>query len=441
MTGGSTVNCGCAGKTPLERIVHPARREARSALAASSVHLAGTLDSGLLPLTEGLEREIVVCGIDSSTQATLSGRTWALSTVLPTVDDTRTVDRFGDLLEREYSNLGDGPTVIAKGHSVQLTDTTRSVHATELLRPTGPRRPGFRAGNVDLIHAFPKLDPPDQAAIATAHAFNDCYAYGATGDRTLRPLVAVPTDDRPRATTVTRWYRQHISRSVTVLDPAIIPHDGEGRLYGAAVTATTDRVPPIHRGRLRAGDEVLLHRPLGAVACYAQAAEEDNETLRRTATTHLRADHEVVGEIVSAFRPEPGDAFDPNRHVKLATDVSGPGIAGLARLVRSRGLSLRVDGLPFVDSQAVTRAREQWLLPDATIGTNGPLAFIGRSSVLDRVASRLRETDGDGHRLGTVVDTPGPSLRGDDAVSVSAYVEDPITHRDHEYGKGESIYE
>lgn len=436
MTGGSTVNCGCAGKTPLERIVHPARRKARATLAASSAHLAGALDSGLLPLTDGLDRELVVRGIDSPERATLSGRTWALSAVLPSVDDTRTADRFRDLLEREYSGLGDGPTVIAKGHSVQLPDATRSVHATELLRPTGPRRPGFRAGNVDLIHAFPKLDPPDQAAVATAHAFNDCYAYGATGDRTLRPFVAVPTDDCPRATTVTRWYRQRVPSSVTVLDPAIIPHDGEGWLYGAAVTATTDRVPPIHRGRLRAGDEVLLHRPLGAVACYAQALEDGDEALKRTATTHLRADHETVGEIVRAFRPEPWDAFDPDRHVKLATDVSGPGIAGIARLVEGKGFSLRVDDLPFLDSRAVTRAREQWLVPDATIGTNGPLAFIGRSSVLDRVASRLREKGVAGHRLGTVVDSPGPSLRGDDAVSVAAYVEDPITHRNHEYARG-----
>lgn len=434
------VNCGCAGKTPLDRIVRPARARVSHRLAETNVRFAGDLDCALLPRTEAVEH--VHVGGDGSTVARTqgtsdgaardaSGRSWAVSAILASTDDATSVAQFTDVLERGYRALtGGAPTVVGKAHSVQIPDATKTNQVSDVFTPVGDRRPGFRAANVDVIHAFPGLDPGEQAGIATVHALNDCYAIGAAADAVVHPIVALPeTGYRSEPATIANWYRRHAPPGTTVRNPQCVVHDGGACLYGATVTATVDRIPPIHTHRLTPGDGVLLTRQLGAVAWYAHAASVDDEDLRRAATAELLDGHETVAETIRAFSPEPGDVFDPTRHIKVATDVSGPGLLGVARLPERAGCRLRVDALPFLDRAAVDAARERWLLPDATIGTNGPIAVFAHENVLDAVEAELVDADCDPHRIGELERTGGQILTAK-SVSLDAYVEDRAIYTD-----------
>lgn len=424
--------CGCAGKTALGRVVRPARERARSRLAGSGVYLAGDLEAGLVPRTERLERvagsvSLSDTGVERPWRGPAPDEAWGMGAVLAAPDAGRSAAAFADVLEVGYT----APPVrdrllVAKGHSVQVVGTDRTTVALDLLRPHGSRRPGYVVGNVDVVHGFPGLDPETQAAIAGAHALNDCYAYGATTDRTLRPVVGVPAGvDRPAPERVRAWYQRALPRALDLLEPTVVRHGGRGWLFGASVTAEIDHAPPVHAGRVEPGDEVLLHRPLGAVAALAAARDRDDAPLRERALDTLQDDHAAVGAAIAATCPRVGagdERFDPARHLKVAVDVSGPGVGGVAGTVARSGNRLHVESTPFFDRAAVRHARRNWLLPDATIGTNGPVAMIGRSAAVDRVESALRDAGVDPVRLGRVVADEGRETNGERPVSTAAGV-------------------
>lgn len=316
-----------------------------------------------------------------------------------------------------------------KGHSIQLEGATEQTVWGERLVPSGRRRPGYRAVNVDVIHAFPGLAPERQAAVATFHALNDCYAQGAAEEREVRPIVAVPDGTDLGSERVERWYRAAAPETVGVREPSIVVHDGRGWQFGAAATAATGRTPPVRRAAIEAGDEVTVHRPLGALALYAgtvgtggpPSAPVDS-SVRDRAIEALTSDHAAVARAVAASHPAPEEAFDPDRHLKWVCDVSGPGIGGLLDATKSESVGLRLEALPVLDQDAIEAVRDRWVVPDVTVETNGPLAAIGSPTALERFERRLEGISGtDPTRIGRVTGDRG--LQWADGVDLERYVE------------------
>jgi hypothetical protein len=428
-----TLPCGCMGKTSLDGVVHPARRRVRGPLARAGVYLGGALECGLVPRRMALDRteaRVVLDG-DNDVRRTDTGDAsnpvpaWGLVSVLAAPATGTGVSAFANALRRGYGALATGGRlVVAKGHSVQVAGTDQTTFAGDLLRPRGERRPGYVAGNIDVVHAFPNLDPATQAAVASEHALNDCYAYGGTNERVLRPVIGVPgTADAPTATTVQQWYCDDLPGGVALLPPTVFRHGGRGWLFGATATAELAHVPPVHAGRVEPGDAVLLHRPLGAVAALSAPRDDGDDAVRERAVSVLRADHADVGEVIASLSPVNGAGFDPDRHLKLATDVSGPGIGGVVDAVSGDGRRLHIESLPFVDRGAVAQARRQWLIPDATVGTNGPVAMVGRPEAIARAEARLRERGADPVRLGRV-EAGSSGVSTADDVRLDRFVED-----------------
>jgi selenophosphate synthase len=434
------IPCGCIGKTPLNRVVRPAKRRVRRRLAAKDVYLAGTLDCGLLPRRESLDRNAdrVTLDGDGSVRrgptADVETPAWGLAAVLTAPEHGTSARAFADALEAGYGSLaGDGRLTIGKGHSLQISNADRTTVAFDLFRPRGERRPGFVAGNIDVIHAFPDLEPTAQAAVAGAHALNDCYAYGATEERVLRPFVGVPDSDStadPTRSEVETWYRAGLPDDIALRRPTILRHGGDGWLFGATATAELTHVPPVHAGRLEPDDVVLLSRPLGAVAALSAARDaRDGAAFDRTVET-LAADHAAVGRSIASLSPGSAAEFDPDHHLKLATDVSGPGIGGVASAIARSDHRLRIERLPFVDDEAIRRARRRWLVPDATVGTNGPIAVVGRPVAIARAETRLREAGCAPVRLGCIESADGTGIVSSaDGIELSQFIESRKLHR------------
>ena len=394
--------CGCAGKTSLDRVVRPALAALR---ADSSFTIAGEAEAGLLSNTAGIKRS--VAGDDYE-----GGRFVAAAFVAP--ERGSDADSFRSLLSSAYRRWGEGAggsATVLKGHSIQLGPGAESVVWGERFRPTGDRRPGYRAANVDVIHALPGIAPATQAAVASAHAFNDCYTQGASADRDLRPIVGVPTEGTIAPDRVRGWYREAAAPEITVREPSIVVHGGRGWQFGASVLATTARTPPVRVGKIGAGDEVVLHRSPGALALLAGRADADepiDEGVGGRAIEALAADHAPVAGAIQASCPRPQEVFDPERHLKWAGDVSGPGIGGLLDTAESAGCGLALDALPLFDRERLDAVRERWVVPDVTVETNGPIAAIGTPAALDRFERRLPECpSADPTRIGSVTDGTG----------------------------------
>ncbi|MFC6793299.1 hypothetical protein ACFQFH_01910 [Halobaculum halobium] len=431
--------CGCAGKTPLDRVVLPARERVASALEGTSVRLgpdsdAAVLDSGVAPAEVERAVEGVALGDERPAvpfDGDADGRQVVTLACAFVGDDFADPDRLGDALATAYAGL-DGPEVtIGKGHAVQIPDIDGGFLWLEHLRATEPTGStdethstdaGARgvAANLDAVHAFPDLPPPEQARIAALNACNDVYASGATADRIIRPVVAAPADARPSPGRVTDWFRAGLPADATVLSGSVLTHEGESWVLGASVVAggRTSRDEP----SLPTDCDVLVTRPLGGLAAFALGTLSGDSGLRALGRDRLGRDALPVAAALAACRPDPKEPFDPARHVARVTDVSGEGIAGVGRLAARDGRSLRLDRLPLHDAVASTTA-DRWAIPDATVETNGPFAVIATPSALARVTERLRDVAGANPvRIGTLDRADEPILDATGA-DLSRFVE------------------
>jgi hypothetical protein len=434
--------CGCAGKTPLDRVVRPALNELREQL--ETVRIAGDLEAGLLPNTSVLERSIVGSGTAVEPRATPNIEEHPprfVTTAFVDAESGSDPDRFCDGLVDAYQSLvpphpnseaacsktdqNESGTVI-KGHSIQLEGATEPVIWGEQFVPSGRRRPGYRAVNIDVVHAFPQLEPDQQATVAIYHALNDCYAQGATDERIVRPIVAVPEGSELLHDRVRRWYRMAAPADVAVYEPAIITHSGRGWQFGASTTAATNRTPPVRRLAIKPGDEILLHRPLGGLALYAGSVAGHSSLdsgARERATEALTTDHVAVARAIAGSCPAPDESFDPDQHLKWVGDISGSGIQGLVHVLGTADCGLRLTNLPLLDRDSLARIRKQWIVPDVTVETNGPLAAIGKSSAVDRFKRRLKQVPATKPtRIGRAIGDGG-ALWWDTDIALERYVE------------------
>lgn len=422
--------CGCAGKTSLKRVVRPALADVREELAADGIRVAGDLEAGLLPNTASLER-----GVVGEEDLKDGDRPWRYLTAV--FADARTgsdPERFGRTLVEKYrwltathdgteSVAADVGRTIVKGHSVQLEGADEPVVWGERLHPVGKRRPGYQLANIDAVHAFPDLRPPQQAAVAVCHALNDCYAGGAHEERTIRPIVAVPSSSGVTRERVSSWFRPSTPAGVTLHEPSVITHGGRGWLFGATATAATGRTPPVHTGAIEPGDAVVLHRPLGGLALYAGGTDANDSSIRERALEALTADHAPVAEAVAASRPHPDEPFDPDRHLKWVGDVSGPGLDGIVHATGFADCGLHLESLPLLKRETLAEIRKRWVIPDVTVETNGPLAAIGRPTAIERFWQRLKDVPtADPGRIGHVTDAAG-ELTWAEGVDLERYVE------------------
>lgn len=430
----AAVRCGCAGKTPLDRVVLPARERIRDRLSDTSVGLGPDRDAALFPRRDRLESDTEAVALDgrAPTGPTDGGETWTLAAAFAG-DELTDPDRFARTLGGAYAALDGSTVTVGKGHAVQVPGGDVGTLWLEHLRPRGPRCDGTLAANVDAVHAFPGLSPAESLRIASLNACNDLHAVGAVADRTVRPLVAAPRGEAPPDDAVATWADDSVPADATALPPATVEHDGEGWLFGASVRAVAPRAPV--RPRLAAGNEVMLTRPLGGLALYAHGAACGDEEFRERGLGQLRTDSRPVADALARFSPDPGEPFDPDRHVARVTDVSGEGVAGIGRLVADAGRSLRIEQLPLLPG--VDEVADAWTVPDVTVETNGPLAIVARPAVLDRVADRLAAVPAARPiRLGTVV-RDGPPLSAAPGCAAVRYVE-RAARWDGELGERES---
>ena len=228
-----------------------------------------------------------------------------------------------------------------------------------LLRPeTGP---GL-VFTVDFI--TPVVDEPERfGAIAAANSLSDVYAMG--GEPQVALAVCGLPDDKLGTDILARIFKGGREKAAeagcavvgghTTLDPEL--------KYGLCVLGTVDPEQTLTQTRARAGDRLVLTKPIG-FGIAAQAIKKG-----RLAAPDLER---VVAAMCTLNRGARNAALSAG--VRAATDVTGFGLLGhLHNLARSSGLSARLlaSAVPLFDF--VRPLAEAGLVPG---GSRGNLRFV-----------------------------------------------------------------
>ena len=198
-------------------------------------------------------------------------------------------------------------------------------------------------------------DPYAFGQVAAANALSDVYAMGGEPLTALN-IVGFPSGKLPLEvlTEILRGGQDkvHEAGALVVGGHTIIDEELK---YGLAVTGRADPRHLLTNGAARAGDRLLLTKPLGT-GLLATAAKQDRLTSREL--DRLVASMTQLNAAASRAALALG--------VRCATDVTGFGLLGHANhIARASKLSLRID---VANVPALPGAREAWL---AGIRTGG----------------------------------------------------------------------
>ena len=176
-------------------------------------------------------------------------------------------------------------------------------------------------------------DPYRFGQIAAANALSDVYAMGGT-PKTAMNLVAFPVNEMD-ISVLRAVIQGGIDKLVEAETVLIGGHSIEDRelKYGLSVTGFVHPDRVLTKKRLRAGDRLVLTKPLGiGIVNTAVKADLASAELVETVVRIMAALNRKAAEVM--------DRFD----VGACTDVTGFGLLGhLAEMVSGSGLGARID--------------------------------------------------------------------------------------------------
>lgn len=188
---------------------------------------------------------------------------------------------------------------------------------------------------VQTLDFFPPMvdDPFSFGRIAAANALSDVYAMGGT-PKTAMNIVAFPAKTLDLAV-----LRQIIEGGLHALREAGVVLVGGHTIddpelkYGLAVTGFIHPQRILTKKRLRAGDQLLLTKPLGTgIICTAIKAGMAGSEVTARVISNMAALNREAAEVMSSFA------------ISACTDITGFGFLGhLAEMVVDSGLGVRIN--------------------------------------------------------------------------------------------------
>lgn len=232
---------------------------------------------------------------------------------------------------------------------------------------------GVQVLTTDHLRAF-TCDPRLMGRLTAIHALGDIWAMGAA------PQVALAQITLPRLSEALqgRWLAEVMGGAAEVFGPAgadvVGGHTSQGAELTVGFTVTGLAARVVGKGGARAGDVLVLTKPLGSGTILA--AEMEGRALPG----------EVLGEVVAgcwaAMARGAGAAsgiLAPHAHAM--TDVTGFGLLGhLLEMLEASGVAAEVDPdrVPLLPGAAALTAA----------GAGSSLAPANRAAVLGRVGGR-----------------------------------------------------
>ena len=224
----------------------------------------------------------------------------------------------------------------------------------------------------DHLRAFTE-DPAQMARIAAVHALGDIWAMGARPQSAM-VQVTLPRMSAPLQSRTLTEIMQAAGEVIRAAGAEVVGgHSSMGAelTLGFSLTGLVDK--PITKGGARAGDALVLTRPIGAGTVLAAEMQG------------AAAGADVARLLTTLARPQ-GDAAEVLRDAHAMTDVTGFGLAGhLLEICRASDLAaeLSLEAVPlYPGALALAEAGHRSTLYPANrdaapvAGANGPRAAL-----------------------------------------------------------------
>jgi selenophosphate synthase len=407
---------GCAVKVDLVDVLYPALKSIRGDLEKLGLTIAPRRDADVFEARLGSIRVMRgIYDVEDPHVAVeeLRGFKPRRAVVLAQVHQriASSPEPFKDIVWRFYSRIAaavENGISVGKGHSIVSADTRSQFFLVDFMSYDDGG--GLVAANNDTIQIIDPAEDPGsvlQTAVALSNSLNDLFTVGAWRNIRVYPVYDAP-DGKLRSKILSNMISYAEGIGATIHNP---PQPNRGSLLmGATVLAEMTRKPPFFYDRVEPGMRVMVTRPIGELAVVnvymlvildKEIAEEFEkqtgisvddllEIKSKFLETMAKSNIEVA-KVIESRLPELGEDFNPREHIAVTTDVTGPGVYVVKELAELSNTAIRLTDIPLLEPRISEFATRNFIIPNATAGTNGAIVIVARPEVLEGLEEDLRK--------------------------------------------------
>ncbi|QKR01083.1 selenide, water dikinase [Metallosphaera tengchongensis] len=392
---------GCAVKVDLIDTVYPALEKLREKLLENNIDVMPREDADIFVTRNRIEVKRVINGGEFDADR-------AVSLIQVNQETAGNPEKFANFLLRMYTSVKTKRRlVVGKGHSIVTTNPKAEVAVLDLFKLDGEPLKSYTLANNDTIQIVDPLDDPGsqmQVDVGVSNSLNDLFTKGAFSDLKMIPVADAPDPELKER--LLKNFESFGKRYNVELIPEVQP-DTKTLLIGATVIGKSDHELPTYYDKVDETMEILVTRPVGeltpinvhmwllTVPELLETMEERGITLQRVEEAKKRAlDYMTKPNFATAktiyhHLPEFGKQFDPQSHVAMTTDVTGPGIFVVKEFAEKASADVELYDVPVIDKEISEFATENFIIPNSTAGTNGAIVIFASRKVIDDVAQSL----------------------------------------------------
>ncbi|MGC8596330.1 MAG: SelD-related putative sulfur metabolism protein [Thermocladium sp.] len=404
---------GCSVKVDLYKVLYPALSIMSKEMAGLNLDISPREDVAVL---SGREAEVsrLITGLSEVKLDKGAIEEFEPDTVVLLAQvfqgEAGDAEGFAKAVLRLYKELGSTRRriLIGKGHSIVTTKPGTDVFIIDMIKTRDKEANGYVLANNDTIQV---IDPTDEVAsypqvsVAISNALNDLFVKGA-----YEKLVIYPVYDAPSM--YLNEMRANIAKFAESIGAELrdAPQPGKGYLLiGATVTGEIDKEPPFFYDKINEDFQVMVTGPLGQLSVIGtfvtihidqdlmrsfeeevMSVDELEELKNETMKTMMIPNIDIA-KVINRHLPLIGEEFDPLRHVAATVDISGPGIFVFKELAEQARVNIKLEKVPLVNDAVARFAAENYIMADATSGTNGSLAIVAHRKVIEELMSELSQ--------------------------------------------------
>ncbi len=404
---------GCAVKVDLIDVVYPALEMIREKLLENNINVLPREDADIFVSREREEvKRLIDWGEFDADRA--------VSLIQVNQDTASSPRKFADFLFKVYTSIKTNRRLtVGKGHSIVTTIPTAEVAILDMFKLEGKELKSYTLANNDTIQIVDPLEDPGsqmQVDVAVSNSLNDLFTKGAFEDIRLIPVYDGPEELRGE---LRRNFENYARKYGLQLVEEVQPRKG-ALMMGATVIARSDHELPTYYDQVREGDVIITSRRIGELTpinlyLWALAVPEVLEEMEKRGISLSRVE-KVKNEVISLMMlpnlgpakviynhlPEFGRTFSPDDHIKMTTDVTGPGIFVVKEFAEKAKVNVDLEEIPVFDEEIAEFATENFIIPNSTAGTNGAILIFCSRKIADQVMDELRKVGGEPAIIGKV---------------------------------------
>ncbi|MGC9135652.1 SelD-related putative sulfur metabolism protein [Caldivirga sp.] len=406
---------GCSVKVDLYNVLYPALSIVKRELGELNIKIAPREDVAVLKGSE-LEVMRIITSVDSPKLPINSINDFNPDSLILLVEafqgNASDPDSFANVMIKLFRELAkvNREIVIGKGHSIVSTQPNASIHVLDFIK-TKIKDDAYTLVNNDTIQV---IDPMDeiasrrQVSVALNNALNDLFSKGAFKDLEFYPIYDAPGEYNHKLFNEVKTYVNELGGKLHEVEQPNLGY----LLIGSTVASRLDREPPMFYNEVKEGFKIVVTRPFGELSIigtyvalhvdeelYDKFEKEvmsvdELEEIKEYALSQMAKPNIDVAEVIYGHLPEIGRKFNSDAHIAATIDISGPGIFVFKELAETANVKIRLSNIPLISPEVAEFAASNYVIADATAGTNGAVAIVVSSELIDDVLAELGRIPG-----------------------------------------------